>query len=104
MTRWPVSDIAHARFADVVLFPSAAPGLVTCRIFPGRSSAKNINEVRKVRYASAAGERRPFRRDEERLLPVAPFRERRDEADCRQPSSRFLEFVGIADTVIQGVA
>ena len=55
-TRWPAPARATARLARVVVLPSRALALVSCRIRIGWSSPRNCTEVRRVRYASAAGD------------------------------------------------
>src|SRR5207249_12100353 len=57
MTREPASARLVARFTDVTVLPSLAPALVSRITFGGAPAAEKRTAVRRLRKASAAGER-----------------------------------------------
>ena len=118
MTREPASARLVARFTDVTVLPSLAPALVSRITFGGAPAAEKRTAVRRLRKASAAGERGscsittsglhpptfPFATGATAALPFAAIergRARRASAklgivasvgSCRNPSTSSLLF------------
>src|SRR5438874_11661316 len=69
MTREPASARLVARFTEVTVLPSLAPALVSRITLGGAPGAEKSTAVRRVRNASAAGERGSCSMTTSGLLP-----------------------------------